>query len=399
MNIRPILAVPSAQLGADSSRGQIYGVKEVTWGVTPATALKETRFTGESLKHAIGNTQSREVRSHREVTDLIQISFEAQGGFEIEFSFASFDDYLEAAMLSTWGAAITYTASTISAAAADNSINDSANAFPVIPVGQWIRIVGFTGGGPNGYARVVSRTVSKIVLAGITVAIDAAGEAVTISGQMLRNGTTKVSMTMEKVFTDIAQYIAYTGMMVNDWAQEINANELITGSFGFMGKSGSAPSGASVGTGGPVAANSNDVMSAVANVAQLMENDSVLSGTYARNLTWSLSNNLRGKPGIGVMGNTDVGIGTLVLTGRLNTYFENGTLYNKFRNGTSSSIMTRLTDAFGNSYIISFPRIELTDGNPNIPGQSQDVMLDMAWQATRHPTYLCTVQIDKFVGP
>jgi hypothetical protein len=79
---------------------------------------------------------------------------------------------------------LTYSAGTISAAAADNSINDSAAAFPAFAVGDRISVTGFTGAGTtaNAVATVVSRTASKIVLSGVTLVNDAAGETVTVKG-------------------------------------------------------------------------------------------------------------------------------------------------------------------------------------------------------------------------
>lgn len=76
----------------------------------------------------------------------------------------------------------TYTAITISAAAADNSINDSGAAFPFIHAGAELWTSGFTGTATNNEKRtVVSRTASKIVLSGGTALVDdAAGESVTI---------------------------------------------------------------------------------------------------------------------------------------------------------------------------------------------------------------------------
>lgn len=75
-----------------------------------------------------------------------------------------------------------YTATTISAAAADNSLNDSANNFPLFTVGAALYISGFTGTpANNGTVTVVSSTVSKIVVSGITFVNDAAGESVRVS--------------------------------------------------------------------------------------------------------------------------------------------------------------------------------------------------------------------------
>jgi hypothetical protein len=73
-----------------------------------------------------------------------------------------------------------YTAATISAAAADSSINDSAAAFPMTYAGAEIWIAGFTGTVANNQkTTVVSRTANKIVVTG-TLVDDLAGESVTI---------------------------------------------------------------------------------------------------------------------------------------------------------------------------------------------------------------------------
>lgn len=78
---------------------------------------------------------------------------------------------------------LTYTAATISAAASDNSINDSAATFPAFSPGDKLTIQGFTGStSNNGVGVVVSRTTSKIVIAELSLTDDAAGESVTIYG-------------------------------------------------------------------------------------------------------------------------------------------------------------------------------------------------------------------------
>jgi hypothetical protein len=78
-----------------------------------------------------------------------------------------------------------YTAGTISAAASDNSLNDTAASFPawLVP-GLRINIAAFTGDTDNNHdsATVVSATTAKVVLGADTPLVDdAAGESVTIT--------------------------------------------------------------------------------------------------------------------------------------------------------------------------------------------------------------------------
>ena len=73
-----------------------------------------------------------------------------------------------------------YTGTTI-AAVAPNLLNDSANLFPLFEAGSTIYISGFTGTpANNGAVTVTSSTISQLVVSGITLVSDAAGESVTV---------------------------------------------------------------------------------------------------------------------------------------------------------------------------------------------------------------------------
>ncbi|WP_420553966.1 hypothetical protein [Neptuniibacter marinus] len=75
-----------------------------------------------------------------------------------------------------------YTASTISAAASDNSINDSANSLPIIPVGAAVNISGFVDASSelNGEQVVVSSNASKLVIDIDITTDESAGTSVTV---------------------------------------------------------------------------------------------------------------------------------------------------------------------------------------------------------------------------
>ena len=82
-------------------------VKEVTFGVTPATpALKPFRYTGESLNFGIENTKSSEITPTRVETDLVQTSASAAGDVNIELSYGSYTDLLEGLFCSTFSSGV-----------------------------------------------------------------------------------------------------------------------------------------------------------------------------------------------------------------------------------------------------------------------------------------------------
>ncbi|WP_420598649.1 hypothetical protein [Neptuniibacter sp.] len=77
---------------------------------------------------------------------------------------------------------VSETAGTISAAASDNSINDSAGNLPAVKPGAWVQISGFTdsAGELNAQHVCVSSTASKLVVETDITADEAAGASVTV---------------------------------------------------------------------------------------------------------------------------------------------------------------------------------------------------------------------------
>ncbi len=379
---------------ADTSRFQLYQMIETAWGVVPTTALKELRNTGESLKGKFGTTKSGEISSDRQISDLILIDASAEGGFNYEMSYGSFDDLLEGALYNSWSAPVTITALTISAAATDDSFNDSGSGFPVVVPGQWIKVAGFTTAANNGFFRVVSRTTAKIVIEGALVD-EAAGASVTIkSGGMLRNGTTTKSFVLEKKFADITQFLSYTGMMVGDYSLDFEAGAVLKGAFGFQGKS-VTPAQATVGTGAAVAASTTGIMNAVNNILGIRRGATAWTAKISK-LGLALKNNLRAQKAVGSLGAVGVGSGRCEVTGSLSVYFEDASFYTDYVQNNAFLLSFRAQDNAGNAYVFTLPKVKLTDANIVAGGPDADVMVEGSYQALKDPTTLITVQIDRF---
>src|SRR5512141_236843 len=105
----------------------------------------------------------------------------------------------------------TVTGTGISAAASDNSLNDSNNGFVTagFKVGDVLTISGFTGATANttaGTAVAESVAAGKVVVSGVTLVNDDAGEAVTVStgGRFLQRGFAKDMVVMARGFTTAA---------------------------------------------------------------------------------------------------------------------------------------------------------------------------------------------------
>lgn len=391
---------------SDSNRLQIRYIEETTWGVTPATApMQELRFTGESLRFNISNEVSREIRSDRQVSDLIQAGADCSGSLEWELSYGTYDAFMAAALFSDWSADLNLSeTNTISATASGFTASGGAgHDFADIQPGQWIKVGGFTAndGENNGFYRVLTAAAGTLTTSPAPAGLEAAaaGKTITVNGSMLRNGTTKYSFSLEKVFDDLSPkvYEAFVGMMVNGFSGSVQANSVLSGSFEFIGKTASAGT-VSVSPGSVNDATTSDVMNAVANVASIQEAGSDVSSGLVSALEFSVGNNLRGQSAIGVLGFRGVGVGKMDVTGSLTAFFENKNLQDKYIAGTESSLSFRVNDAKGNTYIFSFPRVKFESSEQSAGGQDSDIMQALNWRSIRHATYDCQIQIDKFAG-
>ena len=382
---------------ADSSRTQLYYLKEAAWGVTPSAPMTELRFTGESLGYRIANSVSNEVRSDRQVVDLIQTGAQAAGGIEFELSRGACDDLAESALYAAWTSAVDIDATDISAAASDNSYNAATTDFAAAGVlpGQWVRVSGFATAANNGFARVVSAAARKLVVAGPTLADEASGATVAIDGSILRNGTSETSFTLEKKFGDIGQHIVFRGMVADSMNLSIEAGAVLTGGFEFAGKS-AAIAQATAGSGQPAAAAAGPVMNAASDVGNVLEGGKPLAGTFLQSLSIALSNGVRGIGAVGTLGNADLGAGRCAVTGNVSVYFADAALYDKYLAGAATSLSFRVSDASGAAYAFTLPRVKFTDGSIAAGGADRDVMAEFAYQALRDPATGCTIQIDRF---
>lgn len=404
---------------SDANRSQLSYVAETTWGTTPGTAtLQKLRFTDESLAFNIENIQSNEIRSDRQTTDLIQTGADCSGGISFELSYGALDDLLVGALWATqWeGVAATATATITSGATGSNlefTLNSTNNTIIFgssvthqIVAGQWIELTGSAADDGYHFVKSVStQTLTLMKTPGITTGevLDET-DAATIKGSRLRNGTTENSFSIERYHADKTQYFGFTGMVPNTLAMTAAANSIMTGTLDFIGKD--ATRGATSIGSTYSATTTADVMNAVSNVGQIMEGATTgatyafatISGVFISELSFTLNNNVRGLAAIGTLGNADLGVGSVEVTGTLNTYFENGNLYDKYLAGTESAISFKVQDSSGNAYIFTFPRVKFQTDTVNVGGLNSDVMENMTWQAIRHATFGYTVEIDKFAA-
>lgn len=165
----------------DSNRVRLSYVEESTYGTTPASPGFQTlRFTSESLASEPQTTTSQEIRSDRQVSDLILVGVNAAGDVSMEMSFSSHDALVESAMYST------FTETPKKEGATEiTQVTDASDTFTVDAGGasfvadMLIYNSGFDDSANNGLFTVSSSTATTVVVAGTPTLVDDASPAST----------------------------------------------------------------------------------------------------------------------------------------------------------------------------------------------------------------------------
>lgn len=387
---------------SDSSRVKFGAIPEVSWGVTPSAARKNIRITGESLSHNTNFVMSEEIDGTGQNSDVVRTAVEASGNIEFEMSYGNIDDLLEGVMRDAWDTAITTSSTAIAASNSGSSFTSGSLNFTTqgMVVGGWYYFDGFTGnsGENNGWYQVTSIASGTLGVLPAPVSDETAGDTVTITGSHIHTGTTAKSFTLEKEFSDITQFMSFTGCRAGGMDLNIQPGSIITGSIPFQGKIG-ARGTATVGNGAPTAAPTNPVMNAVDNVTLVKENGSAVQ-VKITSMSFSLNNALRPQPQVGQLANSGIGSGTVEVTGNVTFYLDSNAvaIVDKYLNNTVSSLSFLLSDSLGNAYMFSFDQLKFTTGSPVTPGKDQDVVVSCDFSAYKDPTYATTMSITRLAA-
>lgn len=381
--------------------GQLRYCVESVIGTTPAVAGINLRQVGPTMKASVTTTSSKEVRQDRLSTGLTRTDLNIDGGFKFELSAKEYDPFLEGIVGSamthygTLGLGTVFGLTTAALLVTAAVAPTTTSAFSLLVAGSWFKIVPPVGATAaqklyfaDAWFKVASTTTTTIVLDASTP-IAAAGLGITavagyaVSQSTMINGAAKKGFTLEYALTDIAQFLPFQGMQVNTLDLDVQVGSIITGTMGFMGNTHSGMVASTTFTGGPVASQAFDVMNAVADVGVLRENGASLlsAGSFIKSIKLQISNNMRAQKAVGVFGNAGVGFGELSITGTLELFVQDATYYNRWFQGTNTSLEFGFADSAGNGYLFELDKVSFKDGGLNPGDQSSDVMLSLPFQA------------------
>lgn len=308
---------------ADGSRYQLRYVEESAWGTTPSTALKNFRCTSATLKQVNDTVVSEEIRSDRQITDLVRVGASASASVAFELSYGTLDDFLEGVLGEDW--------------LVDNDFDGTEEGT-----------------------------------------------------DLLVNGVVAKSYTLEGHFSNITQFLSLTGCRINSLSLTMRTGAIVTGTMEIIGRI-AAITQATVGTGGPIAAPTTDVFSAV-DLAGVTE-----GGGSVELIAIELTINAGARPQqvLGTTGLKGVGLGRFDVTGTFEAYFETAALMTKYLAHAASSLGWALSDAAGNVLAFRIDRLKFSDGEIPVEGSDSDPIQRYPFQALLDPTSGRTLRITR----
>lgn len=397
---------------SSSNRGQLSSRLEgnypVNFGVPQPGASTNLSMLSETFDLTIKNEQSKAIRADRSVSDTTQVGATSGGGFAFEAQYREYDPYilgtLQADAYSVYGtdglsAASTGTLTVTNATTLTASVAATgADALTTLAAGQWFSIIP-NGGSPavldyfkKRAFKTASVPTSTVITLDAATPIDLSLVAATsvipigyqVSSAVAANSNVMKSYTIEVGHSDINRYRQYTGQIVSKMAVKLGVGSIVTGSFEFMGKFMNLNNLANLpSNSAPVASQTFTPANATKGVFDIFEGGQSISvSTFIKSGEFTIDNTLRVQDAVGVFGAAGIGAGTFNANGKIEVYFADSTMYNKFLNDTVSSLALPLLDSSGNGYVYFFPRIKYTAAKVQIGGLDQDNMLAMDWQAT-----------------
>lgn len=194
---------------------------------------------------------------------------------------------------------------------------------------------------------------------------------------VLKVGTTPKFFSIEDYAADIDQARVFTGMSVSTMGISLAPNQMVTTTFGMVGKdmtmsatekTQDAASGAA-----PFDAYSGDIsignVGGAAAVAIVTALDFTLNNSYAPTFV------------IGDDSAPSLEYGRAEVEGTLTAYFEDAALINRFLNETETEIEVSVDDPTGaNAYTFQFPRVKINSADVGVDGPTSR-MITMSFVA------------------
>lgn len=374
----------------DLNRTATYVVQEGAWGVDPGAGATygEVPHVTTNLTGNKPSVTSEVVDSGRRVKDLIFTGLNASGSISTELILEAYDEFYGAVAMGEFVAqaelpAATIISTNITMSGTSIELSRSSGSFVSDgwAVGQWVMPVGFLLGA-NAVPRKVSAVAALLLTVEGTVALDETKGVQMVRLKTVTDANVFKSYSIYNEWTQFSnRFLHWLGMAVNGSKVTLTPQNKVTTSFDFLGKSQTRVTSAP-GTGTPVAAPANRVVSSGSGLKVAMEGGSGAMRLVSQNTEYA--NGLYAVEQAGQIGPITMGLGTKSAKGDFVTYVTDTTgleLLDKWENETETSLAYVFGDPNGNFMVLDHPRVLLETAEAPFAGSNAASEVSCSWQA------------------
>jgi hypothetical protein len=190
---------------------------------------------------------------------------------------------------------------------------------------------------------------------------------------ILKVGTTRKSLTIEEAQFDVSQFRVFTGVVVDKATFTFPTSGPVTAKFDVLAKDQSAMAAATIDTSAGYTASQVALpFTDVGTSGFFKEGGTAIPGVITA-MSLEVNNGYEKNIGLGSNLIRDFTTGKCEVSGTATVFFEDAVLYNKFANGTASSIDVKLDN--GTSTLqITVPNVKWTEASKTLTAQGTITM-------------------------
>lgn len=173
------------------------------------------------------------------------------------------------------------------------------------------------------------------------------------AGNVLKIGDVVKTFTMQVNHKDKNMVFQHKGLRCNTFSAEINTSGVVTSTFGLLGIETTTSPATIDDTPTPAASNESFI-----HIGGTYREGGVVTAVIT-GISFSIDNQISADYALGAETPTCISAADLMVEGSINVFFTSLDLYNKFRDGTTTSLSATVKDADGNTHTWTFPAIKL----------------------------------------
>lgn len=364
-------------------------IEEVTEGTTPANpAFQLLPVTGGGPVSNISTAESEVIRSDRQTDDLVVVDSDVSGEINYELSYEPYKPLLLSLLQNNTISSLAITAASVDGINFDKV--SKAGLEGLVGIGDVFRLSSALDSTIDGIYTCIDNSVAGEITiypsidSTMTAQIDIVITATTIA----TNGADKPkSYTLRKTVNNegTVHYWYYRGMKISTMNFNFATGSILNGSFGTLGLTEEATNTSITGE-TLIPVQSYSIMNSVSSIGSIYIEGLNLGTCKFSSLDLTYDNQMQAAKSIGVLGACQTSSYSVQISGNVEVYFQDLSLYNKFLAAQSFGVTIILTDGDGNSIGMNMPKCKFETLDTPISGKDQFLMQSGSFKALRDST-------------